>query len=137
MDATGPAVYIDPMRTISRVLAALAVLALVAASGPALYGARPGTHTMPCCKTPARCDPGMKAAPCCTVDPASAFPGTTAVAGEDPARTGSRKASHSLCAAPAGAAADSALTVHPARLWYPPARQGSVPIYLRHLSILC
>jgi len=36
---------------------------------------------MPCCKTPARCDLGMKAAACCTVDPASGIPGKIAGAG--------------------------------------------------------
>jgi len=137
MDAPGVAVYIDDMRTISRVLAALAVLAFVTAGGPALYCAQARTHAMPCCKTSARCDLGMKAAPCCAVDPTSGLPGTIAVTGADASRIGSEKAPHSLCATPAGAGADSILPAHAARLWHPPASQGSVPIYLRHLSILC
>lgn len=129
--------YIDAMRIFTRLLSGVAVAALLSAGGPALYCAQAAAHTMPCCKTPARCDLGMKAAACCTVDPASGIPGKIAGAGSGSATPGPEKGPHTSCPAPATAAMESFGPADAARLWYPPARDGSVPIYLRHLSILC
>src|SRR5688572_18015983 len=62
------------MRTGMWILSCVTVVALLTAGGPALYCAQASNHAMPCCKTSARCDLGMKAAACCTVEPASSSP---------------------------------------------------------------
>ena len=125
------------MRILDRILSGVALAALLATGGPALYCAQAAVHVMPCCKTTARCDLGMKAAPCCSVDPASGIPGKFAGAGPGAATPGPEKGSPAACPAQATVAMDSIGPADAARLWHPPARHGSVPIYLRHLAILC
>jgi hypothetical protein len=125
------------MRIVDRILSGVALGALLAAGGPALYCAQAAVHVMPCCRTKARCDLGMKAIACCPVDPASGMPGKIAGAGSGSAAPGPEKGSPAAFPAPATAAMGSIGPADAASLWYPPARHGSVPIYLRHLAILC
>ncbi|MBI1949787.1 MAG: hypothetical protein HYS34_00290 [Acidobacteria bacterium] len=124
------------MRGLHGVLSRVAVLALFTAGGPALYCAQASARAMPCCKTSTRCDLGMKAAACCTVDPAPGFPERTAGAGIRTAGPGPEKRSQAATLgtpAPAGGPIALALADH---LRYPPPRDGSVPLYLRNASIL-
>ena len=124
------------MRGLRRILSGVAVLALFTAGGPALYCAQASAHAMPCCKTSTRCDLGMKAAACCTVDPAPGSPEKTAAAGIRTGAPGPEKRSQAATLG-TSAPADGPIALALAdRLWYPPARDGSVPLYLRNVSIL-
>lgn len=124
------------MRVLGRILSGVAVLALLAAGGPALYCSQAAAHTMPCCKTPVRCDLGMKAAACCTVEPASDSPGKT-IAGQ--ITSGSSLTGKRAHAAASGSEA-SGDVIRPdasdGRLWYPPPHDGSPALYIRNASIL-
>ena len=124
------------MRTVGRILSGVAVVALLAAGGPALYCSQATAHAMPCCKTSSHCDPGMKAAACCTVEPASTSPGKT-IAGQttsDSSLSGKRP----LAAAQESEASGVAVrhVARDGRLWYPPPHDGSPALFLRNASIL-
>lgn len=111
-------------------------MALLTAGGPALYCSQAAAHTMPCCKTSPHCDLGMKAAACCTVEPASASPGKT-ISGQ--ATSGSSlSGKRPLASVPESEA--SGVAVRPVsrdgRLWYPPPHDGSPALFLRNASIL-
>ncbi|HEV8702281.1 MAG TPA: hypothetical protein VGV60_13490 [Candidatus Polarisedimenticolia bacterium] len=125
------------MRTRSRILSLVTAVALLVAGGPALYCAQASMHSMPCCKTSARCDLGMKAAACCTVEPSSGFPERTAGLGTGFAAPGQEKRPHAARSLAEAPAVDPVAAKGPARLWYPPAHVETVPAYLRHASILC
>lgn len=125
------------MRTLGRILSGAAVVALLGAGSPALYCSQATARTMPCCKTAAHCDLGMKAAACCTVEPASASPGKT-IAGQT-ASGSSLSGKRPLAAAPESEASGGGVrpVARDGRLWYPPPHDGSPAIYLRNTSILC
>jgi hypothetical protein len=129
--------YSDAMRTLGRILSLVTAVALFAAGGPALYCAQASAHSMPCCKTSARCDLGMKAAACCTVEPSSGSPERAAGLGTGFAARSPEKRPHAACFLQEDSAVDPVALEGPARLWYPPAHVESVPVYLRHVSILC
>lgn len=124
------------MRTLGRILSGVTMMTLLGAGGPALYCGQATTHAMPCCKTSARCDLGMKAAACCTVEPASASPEKT-IAGQTPSGS-SLSGKRPLAAVPEGGASGEAFrpVARDGRLWYPPPRDGSPDLYLRNASIL-
>lgn len=124
------------MRTPGRILSGLTVLALLSAGGPALYCAQATAHSMPCCKTSARCDLGMKAASCCTVEPGSASPEKSTAGQTMSGSTLSGKRPHA--AAPESEASGGAVRVvaRDGRLWYPPPHDGSPALHLRNASIL-
>ena len=128
--------YIDGMRILGRILSLVTAVALRAAGGPALYCAQASMHSMPCCRTSARCDLGMKAAACCTVEPSSAFPGKT-IAGQTTSGS-SLSGKRPLAAAPESEASAGAVrpVARDGRLWYPPPHDGSPALYLRNASIL-
>jgi len=125
------------MRGLHRILSAVAVLALFTAGGPALYCAQASAHAMPCCKTSTRCDLGMKAAACCTIDPVPGSPEKTAGAGIRTAGPGPEKRLQAQALETPSTASGPIALARADRLWYPPSRDGSVPLFLRNASILC
>lgn len=124
------------MRRLHRILAGVAFLALFTAGGPALYCARASAHAMPCCKTSTRCDLGMKAAACCTVDPAPGSSEKTAGALTRSAAPGPEKRLQAQALETTSTASGPIALARADRLWYPPSRDGSVPLFLRNASIL-
>lgn len=117
-------------------VSAAAVLALVTAPGPALYCSQAKVHSMPCCKTSARCDLGMKAVSCCAVDPASGTPEQSA--GSE-ARQGcaiARKLPHAASSQIVSPAMAILAAPGDGLLWHPPRHDGSPALYLRNNSIL-
>lgn len=130
----GGSVYIAGMRRLHRILSGVTFLALLMVGGPALYCAQASAHAMPCCKTSTPCDLGMKAGACCTVDPAPGSSEKTAGAGIRTAGPGPEKRLQAMeTTSPAGGPIALARAD---RLGYPPARDASIPLFLRNASIL-
>lgn len=118
------------------ILSVVAALALLTAGGPALYCAQAAAHAMPCCKTSTPCDLGMKAGPFCTLDPAPGSPEKTAAAGIRSAASGPDKRPPAAALETAAPAGGLLALARADRLWYPPAHDGSPPLFLRNASIL-
>jgi hypothetical protein len=123
------------MRTLPCILTGVTALALLAAGGPALYCVQAAAHAMPCCKTSTPCDLGMNAGACCTLDPAPGSPEKTAAAGVRSAASGPDRRPPAAALETAAPAGGPLAPARADRLWYPPAHDGSPPLFLRNASI--